>query len=81
MLIECADDRQIRKLSPESKIIFVSQESSPDIVQEAFYLGARGYVAKTRAASDLLAAIEAVLEGRHVVSGGLSGHNFTDTTS
>jgi DNA-binding NarL/FixJ family response regulator len=63
--------RQIRKRAPESKIIFVSQESSPDIVQEAFNLGARGYVLKTRAAIDLLAAVEAVLEGRKFVSSGL----------
>src|SRR5271170_4335421 len=49
--------KQIRKLAPESKIIFVSQESSPDIVQEAIDLGARGYVLKIRAAIDLLAAV------------------------
>src|ERR1700687_164768 len=30
--------RRIRKLAPESKIIFVSQESSPDVVQEALSL-------------------------------------------
>jgi DNA-binding NarL/FixJ family response regulator len=65
--------REIRKLSPDSKIVFVSQESNPDVVQEAFNLGARGYVAKTRAASDLLAAAEAVLEGRRFVSSGLTG--------
>jgi DNA-binding NarL/FixJ family response regulator len=64
--------REIRKLSPDSKIIFVSQESSPDVVQEALSLGALGYVAKTRAASDLLAAVEAVLEGRRFVSSGLT---------
>jgi DNA-binding NarL/FixJ family response regulator len=63
--------RQIRKLAPESKIIFVSQESSDDVVQEALSLGAWGYVLKTRAAIDLLAAVEAVLEGRQFVSGGL----------
>jgi DNA-binding NarL/FixJ family response regulator len=62
--------RKIRKLAPKSKIIFVSQESSPDVVQEALNVGARGYVFKTRAASDLLAAVEAVLEGRHFVSRG-----------
>src|SRR6202140_3828475 len=73
--------RQIRELAPQSKIIFVTQETSPDIVQEAFNLGAWGYVGKTMAAVDLLAAVEAVLEGRHFVSGGLSGHNFTNTTS
>jgi len=59
--------RQIRKLAPESKIIFVSQESSIDVVQEALNLGARGYVVKTRA-NDLLAALGAVLEGRQFVS-------------
>jgi DNA-binding NarL/FixJ family response regulator len=61
--------RQIRKLVPESKIIFVSQESSADVVQEALSLGAYGYVVKTRAGSDLLAAVEAVLLGKKFVSG------------
>jgi DNA-binding NarL/FixJ family response regulator len=60
--------RQIRELAPESKIIFVSQESSSDIVQAALSLGAWGYVVKARAGSDLLAAVEAVLQGKHFVS-------------
>lgn len=63
--------RQIRKLSPASKIIFASQESSADVVQEALSSGARGYVLKTRADVDLVAAVEAVLEGRQFVSSGL----------
>jgi len=66
--------RRIRKLSPESKILFVSQESSPDVVQEAFLLGALGYVAKTNAGIELLAAVEAVSQGRRFVSAGLAGH-------
>ena len=44
--------RRIRKLSPQSKILFVSQESSADVVEEAFRLGARGYIAKTDVGSD-----------------------------
>jgi DNA-binding NarL/FixJ family response regulator len=72
--------RQIRKLAPESKIIFVSLEFSPEIVQAAFNLGARGYVLKTMAACDLLAAVEAVLDGKQFLSDGLSGHNLTDAT-
>jgi DNA-binding NarL/FixJ family response regulator len=71
--------RQIRKLAPESKIVFLTQESSADVVQEALNLGARGYVVKIRAATDLLAAVDAVVEGRQFVSGGLSGQHFTDT--
>lgn len=63
--------RQIRKLAPNSRIIFLTQESSPAVVQEAFNLGARGYVLKARAAFDLLPAVEAVLQGGQFVSGGL----------
>jgi DNA-binding NarL/FixJ family response regulator len=61
--------RQIRKLVPESNIIFLSQESSAEIVQEAFSLGAWGYVVKTRAGRDLLTAVEAVISGKQFVSG------------
>jgi DNA-binding NarL/FixJ family response regulator len=68
--------RQIRKLAPASKIIFVSQESSCAVVQEALKLGAWGYVLKTNAAIDLLAAVDAFLEGKQFVSAGLSGQNF-----
>jgi DNA-binding NarL/FixJ family response regulator len=63
--------REIRKLAQESKIIFVSQESSADVVQEALSSGARGYILKTRAEIDLLPAVESVLEGGHFVSTGL----------
>jgi DNA-binding NarL/FixJ family response regulator len=31
--------RQVRKLVPESKIVFVTQESSADVVREAFSTG------------------------------------------
>jgi DNA-binding NarL/FixJ family response regulator len=73
--------RHIRELSPESKIIFVSQESSADVVQEAISLGAWGYVVKTRAASDLLAAVQAVCEGKRFVSRELWVQNLTDANS
>ena len=56
--------RQIRQLCPESKIIFVSQESDADIVQEALSLGALGYVVKTMAGGELVTAINAVCDGR-----------------
>jgi DNA-binding NarL/FixJ family response regulator len=69
--------RRIRKLSPKTKILFVSQESSADVVQEALALGALGYVVKAHAGSELLPAVEAVLQGRQFVSSGLSGHYFT----
>jgi DNA-binding NarL/FixJ family response regulator len=59
--------RRILKHTPESKIIFLSQESSADVVGEALGLGARGYVLKTRAARDLLTAVEAVISEKQFV--------------
>ncbi len=69
--------RRIRKLSPESKILFMSQESSADAVQAALGLGAQGYVVKAHAGSELLTAVEAVLQGNQFVGTGLSGQWFT----
>jgi len=63
--------RQIRTVCPNSRIIFVSQESDPSVVQEALSLGASGYVAKSMAAGDLNTALDAVLDGRKFVSDGL----------
>jgi DNA-binding NarL/FixJ family response regulator len=60
--------RQMRSLVPESKIIFLTRESSSDVVQEAFGLGARGYVNKNMVLADLFAAVETVLLGMTFVS-------------
>ena len=60
--------RRILVFAPESKIIFSSQETSIDVVQEAMRLGAWGYVFKTHAQDDLLLAIDAVLSGERFVS-------------
>ena|SRR5436190_15370128 len=60
--------RRICKLSPESKILFVSQESFPDVLREALSLG-WGHVMKTSVASDLLVAVDAVVLGERFVSG------------
>ena len=73
--------RRIRKLSPKSKIIFVSQEADPDVVQEAFSLGATGYVAKINAGTDLLAAMDAAVEGRQFVSARIVGQGTTTVSS
>jgi DNA-binding NarL/FixJ family response regulator len=68
--------RRIRKLCPGCRIILLSQEASADLAREAFRLGAMGYVVKAHAGSELLAAIEAVSQGRQFVSKGLSGHQL-----
>ena len=58
---------QIRKIAPHSKILFLSQENSPDVIQAALDLGALGYLYKTRTHQDLLPAIESVLAGKQFV--------------
>src|SRR6201993_4764302 len=63
--------RRIRKLCPECKILFLSQESSAEVAQEAFDLGAMAYIVKSHAAVELSAAVEAVCKGRRFVSKGL----------
>jgi DNA-binding NarL/FixJ family response regulator len=68
--------RRIRKLCPERKILFMSQESSADVAHEAFRLGAMGYVVKSHAGSELFVALEEVCQGRQFVSRGLSGHSW-----
>jgi CheY-like chemotaxis protein len=70
--------RAIRLLSPSSKIIFLSQETSLDVVQEALGAGAQGYVHKSHAQSDLLPAIDAVLRGVEFVSSTLRGYSLND---
>src|SRR6516225_6151110 len=40
--------RHVRKLASPAKILFVSQESSPEVVREVLSLGAQGYVHKPR---------------------------------
>jgi DNA-binding NarL/FixJ family response regulator len=65
--------RRILKSSPKSKIVFVSQESSADVVQEALGTGASGYVLKTDAGSELMEALDAVLRGEQFV-----GRRFSD---
>lgn len=60
--------RRILELVPESKIIFLSQESSADVIKEALSLGARGYVVKARAGGELLAAVDSVVLGKRFLS-------------
>ncbi len=64
--------RQIRKLSPESKMIFLSQEADQEVARAAFSAGGHGYVVKSDAESDLLAAIEMVLSRKKFVSRSLA---------
>ena len=56
--IEVAE--KVRKGAPNAKILFVSQESSSDVVKEALHAGGAGYILKRRSGTELLPGIEGV---------------------
>ena len=56
------------RVSPTSRIIFLSQHTSLQAVSEALAAGGKGYVAKSDAALDLFVAINTVLKGESFVS-------------
>lgn len=60
--------RQVRKLVPESKLIFLTMHATPTYATEAFKAGASGYLVKRSAASELKQAIQAVLRGQHYLT-------------
>ena len=59
--------RRVRKLSPHSKVLIISQDSSPELVDAALSLGASGYLAKSDA-DEIPQAVEAVLQNKQFVS-------------
>jgi DNA-binding NarL/FixJ family response regulator len=59
---------RISRLVPSAKILFISQESDTDVVAAALSNGAKGYLRKQNANSELLSAVEAVLQGDRFVS-------------
>ena len=60
--------RQIPKVSPQTKIIFLSQHDSLHMANEALKIGGHGYVSKMDAGTELLKAIQSVREGTRFVS-------------
>jgi DNA-binding NarL/FixJ family response regulator len=63
--------RQIRNCAPRSKILFLSENRSYDIAEYAVRTSACGYVVKSNAATELLPALEAVLNGQPFLGAGL----------
>jgi DNA-binding NarL/FixJ family response regulator len=60
--------RQLAKLMPELRVVFVTQQLSRAYVQAAFAAGASAYVTKQSAANELIAAIHLALEKRYYVT-------------
>ena len=60
--------RQLKQSGTTAKIIFLTVHEDPDFVQAALAAGGSGYVVKSRLATDLLRAMQAVLEDRRFIS-------------
>jgi DNA-binding NarL/FixJ family response regulator len=65
--------RRIRVVAPASRILFVTENRSPDIAEEALSLGQTATMVKSDA-SELLPALKAVLERQRVIGTSLAGH-------
>ena len=68
--------RRIRTSVPDSKILFVSEHRSPEIAQAALATGAHGYLVKSDAGSELLPALEAIIQGEAFISARFAGNGF-----
>jgi DNA-binding NarL/FixJ family response regulator len=68
---------QISRLIPAARILFVSQNNDAAVVTVALSNGAKGYVRKSNAGTDLLPAIEAILRGDRFVSKGLHAEELS----
>jgi DNA-binding NarL/FixJ family response regulator len=62
---------RIRAKVPDAKLMFVTNESSLEVVEQAFRTGAHGYVYKPRVQRDVLPVLDAIVRGGRFVSGGL----------
>jgi DNA-binding NarL/FixJ family response regulator len=60
--------RQLKRLMPEVKVIFLTVSEDPDLAAEAFRSGASGFLLKNSAASELSQAIQQALHGQSYVT-------------
>jgi DNA-binding NarL/FixJ family response regulator len=67
--------RQIRKVNPKCKILFLTGYSYPEMVRGALQVGGCAYVHKDDAVTELLAGLQAALAGRQYLSSSVMGHS------
>ena len=60
--------RQLRRVLPKVKLIFLTMSENADLAAEAFRIGASGYLLKNSGVSELLQAIQVVFQGRSYVT-------------
>ncbi len=64
--------REIRKISPPTRILIVSMHSKVEYIVKAFQAGATGYMVKESATEKLLQGIEHVVKGEYFMDGSVS---------
>ena len=64
--------RQLKKMIPGVRVIFLTMHEDPDLAAEAIKTGASGYLLKTSAASELVKAIHEALRGRVFITPSVS---------
>src|SRR3954454_7719341 len=67
--------RQLKRLHPAVRIVFLTMNEDPELAAEAFRAGASGYLLKKSAASELLTAIRQVMSRQSYVTP-LVAHGF-----
>jgi DNA-binding NarL/FixJ family response regulator len=60
--------RKLKKVLPDTKLIFVTMHADQAYVNEAFKAGASGYLLKRSAGTELLQAVQSVMDGQCYVT-------------
>ena len=60
--------RELRRILPSTRIIFLTMNEDPDVAAEAFRLGASGYLLKRSAASEVAFAVREVMNQRYYIT-------------
>jgi len=64
--------RQIKKMLPAVKLVYLTMNPDADVAAEAFTRGASGYLLKTCAASEIVLAVRQALRGKTYLSKAIS---------
>ena len=64
--------QQVKEILPTVKLVYLTMNPDLDVAAEAFERGASGYLLKTCAAGEMVAAVREVLRGKSYLSKGLS---------
>lgn len=60
--------RELKKKVPAVKLVFLTMNDDPELAMHAMSMGASGYLLKKSAASELLEAIRAALQGKSYIT-------------